>query len=182
MTLRIRLFGELDVRLGAEPVAPLESARARSLLAYLLLHEGVPQSRQRLAFLLWPDSTEGQARTNLRHLLHTLLATGPDLAPFLDVTAQTLRWHGDGDCWVDVAAFEAALARAAGAEPASDDEVAALGEAVTLQRGDLLDGCYDDWLLKERERLRDRYTWALRRLAGLLAARGDHEEATTSAR
>ena len=105
--LRIRLFGELDIR-AAERIAPLESARARSLLAYLLLHDGVPQSRPRLAFLPWPDSTESQARTNLRHLLHSLRAAGPPLDPFRDVTPQTLRWHGDGRCWTDVAAFEAA--------------------------------------------------------------------------
>ncbi|MDQ4108628.1 MAG: hypothetical protein M3138_07480, partial [Actinomycetota bacterium] len=68
---RVRLFGELDLRLEDGRPAPLESARGQSLLAYLLLHDDAPQSRQRLAFLLWPDSGEGQARTNLRHLLHT---------------------------------------------------------------------------------------------------------------
>ena len=54
---------------------PLGSARAESLLAYLLLHREAPQPRQRLAFLLWPDSSEPQARTNLRHLLH--VCAGP---------------------------------------------------------------------------------------------------------
>lgn len=177
MPLCIRLFGELDVRVDGQPGAPLESARARSLLAYLLLHEGVAQSRQRLAFLLWPDSTESQARTNLRHLLHTLRSAVPAVVPYLDVTPQTIRWHGEGECWTDVAAFESALARAVQAEPAGDDELAALREAAGHYAGDLVDGCYDDWLLPERDRYRDRYTWTLRRLAGLLAARRDHAEA-----
>jgi hypothetical protein len=35
-TLRIRLLGELDLRHGETPVAPLGSARAESLLAYRL--------------------------------------------------------------------------------------------------------------------------------------------------
>ncbi len=177
MPLRIRLFGELDVRVDEKPVAPLESARARSLLAYLVLHERAPQSRQRLAFLLWPDSTESQARTNLRHLLHTLRSAVPAVAPYLDITPQTIGWHGEGECWTDVAAFEAALSRAAEAEPAGDGELAALREATGHYTGDLVDGCYDDWLLPERDRYRDRYTWAVRRLAGLLAARNDHAEA-----
>lgn len=177
MPLRIRLFGELDVREDEKPGAPLESARARSLLAYLVLHEGVAQSRQRLAFLLWPDSSESQARTNLRHLLHTLRSAVPAVTPYLDVTPQTIRWHGEGECWTDVAAFEAALARAADADPAGDAELAALREAAGLYAGDLVDACYDDWLLPARDRYRDRYTWAVRRLAALLAARKDHAEA-----
>ncbi|MGH9280640.1 MAG: ATP-binding protein, partial [Acidimicrobiales bacterium] len=175
--VRIRMFGELDIRVDGGPMPPLDSARARSLLAYLLLHDGAPQSRPRLAFMLWPDSTEGQARTNLRHLLHTLRSAAPALAPHLEVTPQTLRWHGDGACWTDASAFDAALARAAAADPAGDAELAALGEAVDLYGGDLLDGNYDEWLLEERGRFRDRYLWALRRVAGLLAGRRDHGEA-----
>ena len=41
--------------------------RGTSLLAYLLFHRDTPQPRQHLAFLLWPDSSESQARTNLRY-------------------------------------------------------------------------------------------------------------------
>ena len=94
-TLRIRLFGALDLRLGEVALPPLDSARAESLLAYLLLHRDAPQSRQRLAFLLWPDSTEAQARTNLRHVLHTLRRALPDLDRFLDVTPRTLQWRAN---------------------------------------------------------------------------------------
>ena len=129
--LRIRLLGELDLRLDGRPLPPLESARAESLLAYLLLHREAPQSRQRLAFLLWPDSTEPQARTNLRHVLHNLRQALPDLDRFLQVTPRTLRWRPEGPSWLDVAAFRDALARAAGA---ADGGVAALREAVELYR------------------------------------------------
>ena len=84
-TLRIRLLGELDLRHGQATLAPLGSARAESLLAHLLLHREAAQPRQRLAFLLWPDSTEPQARTNLRHLLHNLRRDLPD--PYIPPTA-----------------------------------------------------------------------------------------------
>ncbi len=95
-TLSIRLFGELDLRHDRAPLPPLESARAASLLAYLLLHREAPQPRQRLAFLLWPDSTERQARTNLRQVLHNLRRALPDPDRFLDVTPRTLRWVTKG--------------------------------------------------------------------------------------
>jgi DNA-binding SARP family transcriptional activator len=77
-TLQVRLLGGVDLRLGEEHIGPLDSARAESLLAYLLLHRDAPQQRQRLAFMLWPDSTESQARTNLRHVLHNLRRALPD--------------------------------------------------------------------------------------------------------
>jgi DNA-binding SARP family transcriptional activator len=66
--LRARLLGPMDLKVG-ERQLPLDSARAESLLACLLLYRDVPQPRQRLAFLLWPDSAEGQAHTNLRKVL-----------------------------------------------------------------------------------------------------------------
>ncbi|HEY7031763.1 MAG TPA: AAA family ATPase [Thermomicrobiales bacterium] len=174
-TLRIRLLGALDLRYGETPLLPLESARVESLLAYLLLHRDTPQPRQHLAYLLWPDSTESQARTNLRHLLHTLRHALPDPDRFLDVTPRTLKWRADTPTWLDVAAFTDAIARAE--RETGDGALTALREAVDLYAGDLLDGCYDEWLLGERERLRARYLDALARLMASLGDRGDHAEA-----
>lgn len=173
--LCIRLFGELDLRHGEAPLPPLASARAKSLLAYLLLHQEAPQPRQRLAFLLWPDSTEPQAHTNLRHVLHNLRRTLPDPDRFLHVTPRTLQWRVDAPCWLDVAAFEAALARAG--QEAAVGGLAALQEAVELYTGDLLEGCYDEWLLGEREQLRQRCIAALERLTEVLEARRDYAQA-----
>ena len=178
-TLRIRLLGELDLRYGGVPLPPLESARAGSLLAYLLLHRAAPQPRQHLAFLLWPDSTESQARTNLRHVLHHLRHALPDPDRFLDVTAHTLQWRAEAPCWLDIAALEAALARAEAESP--DGGLAALREAVELYTGDLLEGWYDEWLLADRERLRQRYLAALERLIALHEARGELVQAIQDA-
>ena len=63
-TLHIRLLGELSLVFGDAPVTAVNTARLQSLLAYLVLHRDAPQSRQHVAFLLWPDSSEEQARTN----------------------------------------------------------------------------------------------------------------------
>jgi DNA-binding SARP family transcriptional activator len=167
-TLRIRLLGELDLRLGEEPL-PLGSARAESLLAYLLLHRDTPQPRQRLAFLLWPDSSESQARTNLRHVLHVLRRTLPDADRFLEVTPRALRWREDAPWWLDVAAFEEAVALA-GRAPDGAGELPALREAAGLYRGDLLGSGND-------ERLRRDHLQALERLVELLEAREEPAEA-----
>src|SRR2546422_911945 len=91
--LSVRLLGDLDLRLGDSPLPPLESARAESLLAFLLLHRKAAQPRQRLAFLLWADSTEPQARANLRHRRATLRRALPDSERFIDVTPRALQWR-----------------------------------------------------------------------------------------
>src|SRR5215212_11434025 len=140
----------MALRVGERQLPPLDSARAESLLAYLLLHRDAPQPRQHLAFLLWPDSAEPQARTNLRHLLHTLRHALPDPDRLLEVTPRTLRWRPDAPLWLDVSAFEAAVTSGM---RTTDEELAALRVAASLYRGDLLEGSYDEWVLTERERL-----------------------------
>jgi hypothetical protein len=62
----------------------------------LLLHRDAPQPRQRLAFRLWPDSTEQQAQTNLRKVLHTLRHALPEADRWLDVGPRTLQWRAAG--------------------------------------------------------------------------------------
>ncbi|MGY1679320.1 ATP-binding protein [Geodermatophilus sp. SYSU D01176] len=156
--LRVRLFGSLDLRLGETPMPALGSNRAESLLAYLVLHREHPQSREHLAFLLWPDSTRSQARTNLRHVLHRLSHTLPELERFLDIGPRTLRWRREAPWWSDVAEFERSLAEGR------------LREAVELYSGDLLEASDDDWLGAERERLAQLHRDAVDRLARTLGA------------
>ena len=158
--LHIRLLGNVDLRIGGAPVS-LESGRAESLLGYLLVRRGVAQPRQRLAFMLWPDSTEAQARTNLRKVLHTLRRELPDAERFLEVTPRTLRWRTDAPFQLDLADFEQAIA---------DTRLEAAVEAYT---GDLIEGSYDEWVLEERERLRTLYLDILERLQHELEERED---------
>ena len=77
-TLHIRLLGDFSLIYDGEPVASINTPRLHSLLAYLVLHRDAPQLRQHLAFLFWPDTSEAQARTNLRQLLHQLRHALPD--------------------------------------------------------------------------------------------------------
>ena len=164
---RIRLLGEFQAVFDGADVPSLDSTRLQSLLAFLLLHCDAPQTRQRLASALWPDSTEAQARTNLRHVLHTLRQCVPDAQRYLEITSRTVRWRPDAAVWFDVGAFEDLLAavRSAGRD--------ALGEAVKLYAGDPDVGCGDEWLGAERDRLRRRHLDALAELARLCEASGD---------
>ncbi|MQA60035.1 MAG: AAA family ATPase [Actinophytocola sp.] len=176
---RVRLLGEFELGMADGSTVAFDSARAESLVAFLALHRGEPQSRQRLSYLLWPTSTEQQARTNLRHLLHTVRRALPAADRVLEVTARTLRWRPPDPCQIDVAVFEDQLALAA--SMTGGDRIAALSDAVDTYTGDLLPDSFDDWVLSERERLRQRYAGALEQLGPLYQARGDHAAASTYA-
>src|SRR6266542_6165470 len=178
-TLHIQLLGRFHLRFDDAPVTTLDQERLQALLAYLVLHRATPHARQHLAFLLWPDSSEAQARTNLRSLLHRLRQALPGANDFLHVDAQVVQWRADAPYTLDVAAIERALAQAHAAEQRGDlpTQRAGLAQAVELYQGDLLPGWYDDWVLLERERLHQVFLAALERLVVLLEQSGEYAAA-----
>jgi two-component SAPR family response regulator len=79
-----------------------------------------------------------------------------------------VQWRSDACFTLDVAEVERALAQAEAAERASDHSLLrrAFEQAVALYQGDLLPECYDDWVLLERERLRQTFHAALSSFIG----------------
>ena len=169
-TLNIEMLGQFRLVYKGEVVTTVNTHRLQSLLAYLILNIGTPQSRQHLSFLFWPDSNESQARTNLRQLLHHLHAALPDADRFLQADTRTLRWRNDADCSLDVKEFEMAITRAREAEKGNNPgkEREFLEKAAQLYRGDLLPGLYDEWIEAERRRMAENRTAVLNRLILLL--------------
>jgi len=109
--LSIRLLGGFQIANGQEPATNLERARLHELLAYLLLQRGRPIPCQHLAFLFWPDSSEKQARTNLRSLWYWLRQALPQADRCLATDDLTMQWLADAPCRLDVAVFENHLAQ-----------------------------------------------------------------------
>ncbi len=163
--LQIHLLGQYSVRYNNRPLTTLDADRIRSLLTWLLLLRGAPVRRQELAFRLWPDTSEQQARTNLRNLLYQLRAALPEPDRYLETTRHTIAWRKAGPYTLDVAEFEHALHAAqqllAAGAPSRQQ---ALERAVQLYSGELLPDGYDEWLEPHRERLRSAYAQALQSL------------------
>lgn len=172
LTLDIRLLGTFRIAEGDRLLTAINTSRLQALLAYLLLNRQAPQSRQRIAFLFWPDSVEAQALNNLRSLLVALRRTLPNADSYIQIDRQTLRWHPGEDApyTLDIARFETALA---GAAAGAGSEMRDLQQAVDLYSGDLLPGCYDEWIIAQREQLREAFLAALSRLVQLLASKPD---------
>jgi DNA-binding SARP family transcriptional activator len=173
-TLQIELLGHFHLRQDGEALACLHQPRQQALLAYLVLHRHAPQSRQRLAFLFWPDTSEAQAYANLRRALFALRRALPVVDYFVTIDAKRVQWRGDAPWTLDVAQFEQHMAEAKRSAQRGDTTAAQahLDEAIKLYRGDLLPGCYDDWIGPERARLREDFLAALAQLSdGLEQAR-----------
>jgi DNA-binding SARP family transcriptional activator len=147
-------------------VLPLGEQR---ILAFLALHErGL--HRLFVAGSLWLDSSEQRANASLRTALWRLRR--PDRR-LVDATPTHLALASD--IAVDVRTVSASARRAIRHE-SSDDDLAELCAA-----GDLLPDWYDDWVIIERERFRQRRLHALETLSETLTAAGHFAEATDAA-
>ena len=176
--IEIRLLGGFQIARAGESVIEL-SSRAQALFANVLIRRTAPHSRQQLADAFWPESTDKQARTNLRHLILLLRRALPQTDDLLDVTSQSLGWKPRIPVWVDLITFEETLAHAPAPGP---PRRAALIAATDSYSGDLLPDCYDEWVLPERERLRNLYAQALGELVLLAEAERDYPAAISQAR
>ena len=182
--MEISLLGTQQASAAGSPLDVARSGRTFALLAYLAVHRDAPQLRQHVAGVFWPESTEGQARTNLRRELHQLREALPEPDRFLMIESSEIRWRDDAPCRLDVAEFESALAEASSAEERNDTAGfrTAAERAVRAYGGDLLPGLYDDWVLSERDRLHRSCLALLDGLAAVLAGQGEVRAAIDHAR
>ncbi|MEJ2209520.1 MAG: BTAD domain-containing putative transcriptional regulator [Anaerolineae bacterium] len=95
--------------------------------------------------MLWPESAESNARSNLRQALWRLRKALGDAAEHVVADDLTVAFHSGDDVWIDAAILDRPLA--------PERSIEDLQEAVSLYRGELLPGFYDDWASLERERL-----------------------------
>jgi DNA-binding SARP family transcriptional activator len=161
----VLLLGDFAVRRdGDTPV--LLKPRVQGLLAWLLLHRGVRHPRSRVAGTLWPESSESQARTNLRNLVFRLREALPEVDECLELDGQELVWRESEAIQLDVARFEQLAERASELEPGAPDDLAVLSEAVDLYAGELIPGIQAEWITEHRARLARTFVELVDELAG----------------
>lgn len=172
---QIELLGELQVRQHDRTITRFRTHKAALLLACLAYPPYRPHPRDELAELLWPESEPSAARLNLRvelaSLRRQLEPPGVPQGAVLRADHAVVELNPLAIS-TDVFAFQTAVQEAEKTED-QDRRISLLRRAVELYRGELLPGCYDDWVLWERSRLADRYLSALRELVCLLHGVGD---------
>lgn len=172
--MRMQLLGGFRFETGDGRRIAVSAKKARALLSYLALLQGMPQSRDMLASLFWSNSGDAQARSSLRQALMTLRKCLPsEDAGVLQADSEFVTIN-DGAIDVDASEFQRLV---------QDDTIENLTLAIALYRGDLLQNLtvtapeFEDWLVTEQRRYRQMALGAMERLSELLAQDDQKERA-----
>lgn len=147
-TLVLKLFGGFELSRRSGEILVITARKSAALVAYLAMQHGQPQSRDRLASLLWESSPDAKARASLRQALLGLRQLVPEMELVIEPRPEHLALNPRVE--VDVLTFEAALSNMPSHLP----------RAAGLFHGDLLEGLridsdgFETWLMAERQRLR----------------------------
>lgn len=158
--LRILCLGQFRVETGIQPIE-IPSRPAQSLFAYLTLNAGRVHRREMLAGLLWPDSSDENARGYLRQGLwrirKALESAGVPWQDYFQIDEISVSYKIDSGAFIDA---EFLLQQKTG----EDWSIEELEERVQIYTGELLPGFYDEWTILERERLKSAYDQKMRLL------------------
>lgn len=178
--LSLSYLGGLQIKRADQPINNFISNKVPALLAYLAVTRRA-HTRDKLAALLWGEMPDADAKNNLRQALTNLRKVADDC---LIITRDSIECTGD--CFLDSSKFESDIKTASSLElePAS----VILTDSLRLYRGDFLEGFhvrdapdFEDWMLAERARLRERALQALHTLTQFHTSRGNFSEAMTFA-
>ncbi len=160
----LRLFGGFDLRQGSRVLdVPLSVQR---LLGFVALSDR-PLPRSYVADALWPDTGETQAHANLRTALWRLHSKRH---PVLDVSSAELAINPVVQVDARIVHEAVRVYRSNGILPPPENLLDIHGE--------LLPGCWDSWIVFERERLRHEAIELLEASANACLTRGDFHLAT----
>lgn len=169
--LCVRMFGKLCVHWDQDRCVSFDSRKAFELFCYLLLNPHRPHTRETLAETIWGANNSRNSKKYLRQALWQLQAglIAPDEeegVPILLVDSEWIQLNSEAELWVDVTAFEQAFTLTKGVPGVELEAVQLelLKNAISLYRGDFLEGCYEDWCIYERERLQNMYLSMLDKL------------------
>jgi DNA-binding SARP family transcriptional activator len=182
-TIKFYLFGKPCLELDGKIMNKIEPHKAEELLAFLILNQDQPYSREKLSDLLWEGISANQANSYFRKVLWQLQSALDHLG--LNKTDHLIQVNGEWiqinpiyKFWLDVAIFENSFNRTRGilGRELDKEQAQIIKNAVDVYRGELLNGWYQDWCLYERERLENQYLAMLDKLMEYCEVHTQYEE------
>ncbi|GDX39774.1 hypothetical protein LBMAG21_00660 [Armatimonadota bacterium] len=166
----VQLLGTLTATRRDCQISHFRTQKIGLLLAYLVYYPTRRHSREELIEILWqevdPSTGRNRFKQTLASLRRHLEASGAPSDQLLWTDRTYIHLHPNS-VMTDVLDFTAHL-RLANQNTETEGKISLLKQAVELYGGDLLPGFYEDWVVRERERLRHTCITALQELIALL--------------
>jgi DNA-binding SARP family transcriptional activator/pimeloyl-ACP methyl ester carboxylesterase len=187
--VKLFLFGAPRIERDGKSIQ-LNLKKAMAMIAYLAVTER-PQSRDFLAGLLWPESDQTTARSNLRRTLYLIQQKVGE--GFLRVSNENLEISPEAHFWLDLKDFQKQIADCL-PESASDHLIqpqckTKLEAADALYVDDFMAGfsisdsaAFEEWQFFAREDLRQKLASALKQLIKYYLSDNDPNRAIPHAR
>jgi DNA-binding SARP family transcriptional activator len=180
--IKIFLFGPFEVECDGRPIKLGIGGVTKSLLAYLISRAGMPERRERLADIFWPEAHPDKARSAMNTAIWRIKKA---LSPYADLRLEcfedTVCLQIGESVQVDAVQLVTQLKRCqSNLSPdltIPRDRADLLAASVRKYRGQFLDGLAAHWALVERERYVNFYIRALMILLHNAGERGNYEEA-----
>ena len=179
--IEFQLFGRFSVQQDGQPLVGLDAQKTQELLCYLLIFRGRFHHREKLADLLWENSSKSQSRQYLRRCLWQLQAAVEndqvEDTSLIFIDSDWVQINNNARYWSDITELETAFNQAKGIRGHDLDQpkANALHDAVQLYKGDLLENWYQDWCILERERFQNLYLVMLDKLMGYCETHQEYE-------
>ena len=182
--LQVGLFGGVRATLNDWSSEIQLTRENQGLLAYLLLQRHKVHSREFLADMFWGEHSQQKARGSLNTALWKLKkAIEPDGIPagtyLKNSPPGEVGFNQHSKYWLDVEIFEQGINKILilPFQTVKETHLVDLHKVLELYKGDLLEGVYSDWALRERERLRALYLKSLIYLLQFYGFHGAYEKA-----
>jgi DNA-binding SARP family transcriptional activator len=176
------MFGRFAIFADNQVVDSFRCQKALELFGYLMLYRDRPHHRDQLAETFWGDRCTAESKKYFRKTLWQL-QTSLDQLPcsagehLLEIESDWLYINQRIHYWLDIMEFERIYSKLAGVRGQDLDRQTfrTVQDAVSLYKGDLLEGCYQDWCIYERERLKDMYFALVYKLMGYCESNQKYE-------
>ncbi len=180
--LEVHMFGGFTASYGERPITFGRGGTGKSvqLFQLLLLHQKSGIAKERLMQDLYDWDTVTDRNNSLNSVIYRLkkqlVSAGMPKEDYISLKNGICRWCGSMETYVDTADMEELAARAS--ERSGQEQIDLLERACALYTGEFLPHLSGEiWVTAESLRLKQIYGTAVRRLCGLLEARGEFRRA-----
>lgn len=161
----VTMFGQFNIRIQNEYIT-ISNKKAKELLAYLIVHNGMPLHKLTLAEFLWPQTAAPKAMDNLYKTIR-YLKNNTSLNTYFPLLISR------GEIQLDISkiACDFLLFEQYCTKP---NDIIQLRKAVDLYQGPLLFEEYYEWTAEKEAYFEIRYTEIIEYLAEYFSEKGDH--------